>query len=124
MTKLFTQGGPIYMGTITILLLIIIVVAVSGTLSASKGNQKSISDKTFKLVNELGLLALMVGIISMTISLLGAFSAMEQAGSISTAVLAGGLRVTMIPVLYGLIIFTISKFIRLGMISMMKKSEG
>lgn len=103
------------MGTITLLALVIFVVAIRAFVNSSKSEEQGISDKTLKLINELGILGLMVGIISMTISLLGAFDAISRAGSVSRSLLAEGLKITLIPVLYGFIVFVIAKLIQLGM---------
>jgi len=56
-----------------------------------------------------------VGILGQLLGLYQAFSVIEAAGAISSAILAGGLKVSMIPTLYGIVIFLLSYVIWLGL---------
>ncbi len=64
-------------------------------------------------VKELGLMGLVFGVFSMAVGLAVVFDALQSAGSIPTSVLAGGLKVALIPVIYGMVIFFISLIIRI-----------
>lgn len=64
--------------------------------------------KNLSLIKSVGLLALVVGILGQMIGLFSAFQAIEQMGSVSPAMLAGGLKVSSITTIYGLIIYAVS----------------
>lgn len=96
MMNLFMAGGPLYMGILTLILIGVIIAAVL---------KKS-------AIKELGLLALAFGFFSQLLGLYGAFEAIEAAGGVSTAMLAGGLKVSSITSLYGTMIYLISLGIR------------
>jgi len=97
MIDLFYQGGPLFMSFLTILFLALLI-------SAWK-----FPDYT----NEIGILALSIGILGQIIGLYSAFKGIEQMGQISQEMMAGGLKVSSITTMYGLIIYIISIIIRL-----------
>jgi hypothetical protein len=117
MTSLFYEGGPLFMGILTLLFLIILVLAVYKFIQISKNNYKHATTFRHHLtqIKSLGLFALVFGIFGQLLGLYQAFSFIEQAGSISPAILAGGLKVSTIPTLYGMIIFLLSWLIWLGL---------
>lgn len=99
MIALFNMGGPLFMGILTIILLGVIVSAFVAK----------------RMVKELGLLALAVGFLGQLIGLFGAFEGIEAMGGVSQAMLAGGLKVSSIASIYGLLIYVISLVIQLGL---------
>ena len=65
---------------------------------------------TLRFVKEVGLLALVVGILGQLIGLFEAFQALESMEvQASTAMIMGGLKVSMITTLYGLLIFIVAR---------------
>ena len=60
------------------------------------------------IILQLGVLSFFVGVLSQAIGLIEAFQVIEQIGSVSPAMLAGGLKVSMIASVYGLIILIVS----------------
>lgn len=64
-------------------------------------------------IKEIGTLALCTGLLSTLTGLFTAFSALEMAGDISMSLMAGGLRLTIIPICYGLLIFMASLIVRI-----------
>ena len=66
-------------------------------------------------VLQLGIFAAVFGIFGQCIGLFQAFMAIEEAGDISPAIIFGGLKVSMITTLYGLMIFLISFIIWFGL---------
>lgn len=62
-----------------------------------------------RLVKEAGLLALALGVTGTLIGLFEAFKYIEAAGGVSPAMLAGGLKVSMVTTLYGMAGFLISR---------------
>ena len=97
MIDLFYEGGPLFMSILTIILIGLLV-------------------STWKFpqyVNEIGILALSLGILGQIIGLYSAFKGIEQMGQVSQEMMAGGLKVSSITTIYGLIIYIISLLIRL-----------
>ena len=65
------------------------------------------------ILKEFGLAALAFGFLGQFIGLLGAFEAIVAAGGVSQSILAGGLKVSSITSIYGLLIYCISLIIRI-----------
>ena len=65
------------------------------------------------LIQKTGLLAAVTGIFGQLIGLFSAFEAIQQMGSVSPAMLAGGLKVSMITTMYGLVIYLIALILSL-----------
>jgi hypothetical protein len=97
MIDLFYQGGPLFM---TILTLVLLGVLVSFW-------------KFPNWIKELGILALSIGVLGQIIGLYSAFKGIEQMGEVSQAMMAGGLKVSSITTIYGLLIFIISVLLRI-----------
>ena len=93
----FMMGGPLFMSILTLLFLGVVYAALQ---------RKSI-------LKEFGLAALAFGFLGQLIGLLGAFEAIEAAGGVSQSILAGGLKVSSITSIYGLLIYCISLIIRI-----------
>ena len=100
MMDLFYQGGPLFMSILTFLLL--------GVLwTFWKGGP----------LKELGLLALATGILGQLLGLYDASTVLEsfeetQGFIASQGILAGGLKVSLTPTLYGLLIYILSLMLR------------
>ena len=65
-----------------------------------------------KDVKEIGLLALAMGFLGQLIGLMGAFEGIEAMGGVSQSMLAGGLKVSSITSIYGLLIYIISLIVQ------------
>lgn len=76
---------------------------------------KAILSKQAKvaMIQKAGLLAAVTGILGQLIGLFSAFEAIQQMGSVSPAMLAGGLKVSMITTMYGVFIYVIALLISL-----------
>ena len=115
MIELFFKGGPIFMGLLTIILLIVIV--ISGTTVVPLCTRKiNISEETLRKINSIrsaGLLALVLGLLGQLIGLFSAFRAIKV-GQIeaSPILLAEGFKVSLIPAVYGTLIFIFSILVR------------
>ena len=96
MLDYFMMGGPLFMGILTLILLLMMYAAVRNG-----------------CVKELGLLALAVGFMGQLLGLFGAFEGIEQMGGVSQAMLAGGLKVSSITSIYGLFIDIVSLLIQI-----------
>lgn len=101
------------MGILSIFFLISLALAVVNARQIFSG--KSVNQNKINLVKSFGLLAMVTGIFGQLLGLFDAFSAIEQMGAVSPAMLAGGLRVSMITTLYGVTIFIVSYLIWAGL---------
>jgi hypothetical protein len=97
MFKLFIQGGPIFMAVLTLLLVAIFLAAW----------------KAPAWVEELGKMALVFSVFSALLGLRQAADVIQKVGFVSPAVVWGGIKVMVIPILYGTIIDFISLVIRI-----------
>jgi hypothetical protein len=95
--RIFVEGGMGYMIVISLLLIALLIAAW----------------KAPRWVKEIGIGALVAAVYATLRGLLQVCDAIQQIGDISLAVICGGLKVTLIPVLYGLIVYFISLIIRI-----------
>ncbi|PWN07547.1 MotA/TolQ/ExbB proton channel family protein [Rhodohalobacter mucosus] len=114
MIQLFNAGGPVFMGIMTLILLFCFILAVMSFFMYRRGDEKK-SDQFSGLLKEAGLLALVVGALGQFLGLYEAFSAIEQMGQVSQAMLMGGLKVSSITTIYGFIILVISYVMKIGL---------
>ena len=96
LSQTFVEGGMAGMIAITLLLIALFLAAW----------------KAPRWVKEIGIGALVVGIFWMLSGLSQALGVLQMVGDISPSLVCGGLKVTLIPVLYGLIVYFISLIIR------------
>lgn len=108
--ELYYQGGPFFMGILTILLVIVVAWIVYHFVVAYSGKRMSLEKALRKLGygKSIGLFALVTGFLGQLIGLFYAFSVIAKMGSVSPGVLAGGLKVSMISTLYGIFIYLFS----------------
>ncbi|MDF1570406.1 MAG: MotA/TolQ/ExbB proton channel family protein [Bacteroidales bacterium] len=104
------MGGPLFMGILTGLLFIILVIAVFYLVIIVRKDYKNLEEarKRLRYIKSIGLFALVTGILGQMIGLFMAFTAIEQAMDVSPAIMAGGLKVSMIAPMYGMVIFLVS----------------
>ena len=97
MITLFVEGGPLFMAVLTILFVALFFEAW----------------KAPGWLKETGSFALAFGLFSLVLGLRQMFGFIQSCdGEISSNVICGGLKVAMIPVLYGIIIYLVSLVIR------------
>ncbi len=98
MYKLFMEGGPWFMAILTVLL--------AGLCFAAW--------KAPRRVKEIGAFALVFGFFSMILGVRQVLDFLQGAeNGLPLSVISGGLKVTLIPVLYGMIIYLVSLVIRI-----------
>ena len=102
MIELFQMGGPLFMGILTLLFIGVIF----ASFKYASSDEKKESDRD--LIRSIGLLAMVMGIFGQLIGLFDAFKTIEMVGTVSPAMLMGGLKVSMITTLYGVFIYIIS----------------
>ncbi|PWJ43760.1 MotA/TolQ/ExbB proton channel family protein [Sediminitomix flava] len=103
----YSNGGSLFMTFVTIPGVLMLVCAVFKALKMS--NKFAPIQKSEKLIKELSLLALMMGIFGQLIGLYGAFEAIEAAGGVSMSLLAAGLKISSHTTLYGFLYFVLGR---------------
>ncbi|MDH7445936.1 MotA/TolQ/ExbB proton channel family protein [Aquimarina sp. 2201CG14-23] len=101
------EGGMFFMFPILIMLLLVFFLIVRGVLAIRKNNNNL--QKHIKLLNSIGLLTLVWGMLGQLIGIVGMFDQLEAIGNISTTIFAGGLKVSALPPIFGFIVFIISR---------------
>ena len=105
--NIYIAGGIEYMHPITILLLVNI--AITGYIIYNRNLSKIISPKWLETIKHIGGFAAAIGTFGTLVGLFMAFNALEHSEQvIPFQVIMGGLKVALINVLYGLIVFLIS----------------
>jgi len=97
------EGGPLFMYTTLILLIVIIALLIRGFVKPTT------RDKTITLVSSISLFVLVWGFLGQMLGLIGAFDAIEAAGDISPAILAAGLKIAILSPLFGMFVFLIAR---------------
>jgi len=110
MKKLFYEGNSILMGILTVILIIMIAWAIYHFLPVLIKKEVNIAKTKSRLkhIKTIGTFALIFGIFSQLLGLYQVFEGVETAGGVPPVILMGGLKVSMIPTFYGIIIFMIS----------------
>ena len=96
MFRFFVNGGVGFMSVLTVLLVAIFFAAW----------------KAPRWVKEIGSFALVFGFLGMILSILQLLNDLQGAGDLPTAIIYGGLKVTLIPAIYGSIIYLIALVVR------------
>lgn len=96
-SRLFVEGGMGFMIVISMLLIALLLAAW----------------KAPRWVKEIGIGTLVVAVFATTLGLFQICETLQMFGDVSFAIVCGGLKVAMIPFLYGLIVYFISLLIRI-----------
>ncbi len=104
MKDLFIMGGAPYMSVLTLLLFVIIgsIIYSLASKQADKLNER------LTYIKYVGIIALTFGILGQVMGIQQIFSYLGEVGSVKPHVMYGGLRVTTIPTVYGMLIFMLS----------------
>ncbi len=97
MIELFAMGGSLFMGILTLILVCLF-------LSAWKAPA---------WVKEIGLIALAFGVASQLLGIYQASAQLQECSDISGSLVAAGVKISLIPVLYGVFIYLISLILRI-----------
>ncbi|MFC0877827.1 MotA/TolQ/ExbB proton channel family protein [Saccharicrinis sp. FJH2] len=110
MKKLFYEGGAFFMGILTLVLIIIIAWAIYHFIIGTKSKESKTDLITHRLsyIKSFGFFAMITGILGQLIGMYVAFSYIAKVGDISKSLFFGGLKVSMIAPIYGIIIFLFS----------------
>jgi len=104
---LLQEGGPLFMYTLLLLLIVSIILFVQGLIKTEK------LEKNQKLLSSIGLFALVFGFFGQIIGLISAFDAIESYGNVSPNIIAGGLKISFLTTGFGSFVFLTA---RLGII--------
>jgi flagellar motor component MotA len=110
MKDLFFMGGALFMGILSLLLIVMVSWIAYHLINVLFSNNTTL-EKALRKVGygkSIGLFSLIIGILGQLIGLFNAFSVIEQASSISPSVIYGGIKVSMIPTFYGILIYLLS----------------
>lgn len=102
MIDLLFEGGILFMSILTV------TAAVSIGLSVFHLIKKTQQENQLALIKSVGLFALVFGVLGQFIGLYSALQHISQVESVSSAMLAAGIRVSSITSIYGMIIFILS----------------
>ena len=110
MFKYFIEGGPLFMGLLSIMFLTILVIAVMAGKSAidNESNDTEKLKRKLGYIKSLGLFAFVLGMLGQFLGLFQAFSIIGSGMEISPAIMAQGVKVSMVTSIYGMIIFLIA----------------
>ena len=113
------------MGILTLILLVVIVMGVTNAiviLKNSSGSDDRINQR-LALIKSVGLFGLVFGVLGQLIGLYSAFVRIQAMGNVSPAILAGGIKVSMITTIYGVIIFLIAYLVWFGLAALLEKTK-
>ncbi len=109
MFKHWIEGGPFFMSLIYIMWIIVIVFVVVSVVSyfSPKSTEKFLLRQSSWILF-FGSLAFLTGIFAQMVGFYEAMHAIQQAGDISPALIAGGFRVSLLAPLYGFLLLLLS----------------
>ena len=121
MYEIHLEGGMPFMAPLSFIFLIIIGLIAFAVLSAIQ--KKRINEKILEFIRQLGGLALAFGTFGTIVGLYFAFKSLsEMKETLPLNVIMGGLKVGLITVIYGLVIFLISLVAFIGLQALNKNS--
>lgn len=109
------------MSLVTLALVGAVIIGIKSAITIFGGNVSESIDRQLGYIKSAGLLALVLGVLGQMIGLYSAFAAIEQMGSVSPAMLAGGLKVSSITTLWGMVSYVISLLMYLGLSAAVKR---
>ena len=123
MLTLFYEGGALFMGLLTLLLLIIFCLAVvAGVKFLGKGTPDvQLIKPQLTYIKSVGLFALVTGILGQMIGLYSAFQNTEVVKTLTPEILAYGFRISSICNLYGIFIFLVAYTLWFGLDVLLNK---
>jgi galactitol-specific phosphotransferase system IIC component len=113
MKQLFTAPGPLNMSILTIILIIMVVWAIYHFFPVLTKKEFDISKtkSRLKYTTTIGSFGMVTGFLGQLIALYHAFNVIEQAGDISPSLFLSGLKMCLIPIIYGILIYLLSLLI-------------
>ncbi|WP_175549995.1 MotA/TolQ/ExbB proton channel family protein [Mariniphaga anaerophila] len=106
LVETYRTGGPLFMTIVTATGLSMVFFASKSCIAIFA--KKNYSGRGINYILMFGSLSFILGLLGQAVGMVEAFAAIQRAGDISPALVAGGLRVSMIAPLYGMFYFIIS----------------
>ncbi len=97
MIELFIGGGVLWMTILTLELVGLLLAAF----------------KAPRWVSSIGAIALCTGLLNTLFGLFNVFTVLQMAGDVSSSLIYGGCRSTLIGIIYGILIFVVSRAIKI-----------
>ncbi|CAM1345088.1 MotA/TolQ/ExbB proton channel family protein [Tenacibaculum amylolyticum] len=104
-SKRMYEGGPVFMYPILILFFVCLGLGIWAFLKGDEDGKKK------ELLSHVSLFTMVWGFFGMMIGLIEAFDAISAAISISSAVIAGGLKIGLLAPLFGMFVFLIARLL-------------
>ncbi len=104
---LLHDGGLFFMLPILVSFFVIIFLIIKNGLIIRK--KKKSSAKQIKLINSIGLMILVWGVLGQLLGLVEALDRVEMLDDVSTEILAVGLKLSSLPTIFGSFVFVISR---------------
>ncbi len=122
MLTYFNEGGVLFMGMLSLVFLVVLIIAIKNGLSifSKEGDMEKLNSH-IGVIKSLGLFALVLGFLGQFLGLFQAFSYIAEVGTISPSILASGLKVSSITSIYGMIIFLVAYLLWFGLNTVMTK---
>lgn len=111
MIEFYNDGGVFFMGLLSVIVAIIIIISIINVIIIFRGKNKNFlqNRKRINNIKSIGFFALVIGLIGQLIGLFSAFKAIEIGSiEISTTIILNGIKVSMITTIYGFAIFSLS----------------
>ncbi|WP_075352203.1 MotA/TolQ/ExbB proton channel family protein [Algoriphagus marinus] len=120
-TDRFQESGFLGMTLVFLCLLLAIFFTVKAFSKLNADTPTFLKYK--KLVNQIVLLGLVISFLNSLLGLIQAFDALEATGGADPAIVAGGLKVTLLSPLFGLLVFVLG-YTATFILSWMRKAEA
>jgi len=105
--NLFSEGGPFMMSLILICLVLALFFLIKGFMNSKKN--PVLAHKMLRLTSDASLLGLVFGFFGSILGMISAFDTIEVMGDISSGMMAAGLKVSFLTVLFGSFVFLVSR---------------
>lgn len=101
------EGGPVSMTFILLLFFLMLFFIVSAAMKLKA--PPHVFKKSISLLNQVTLLAVVIGLFSQLIGIIGIFDAFESLDNVDPVLLGGGLKLTLLPPVFGGFTFIIGR---------------
>ena len=108
--KALISNSPVFTGILTLVLIILLVWFIYYIIPVLKNAIEKFSNLKGKLkhLKSIGLFGLITGVLFQLISIYSIISAIEEAGDITPGLVISSLKISMIPMIYGISIYLLS----------------
>ena len=104
-----SEGGSFFMIPIVLLLIVILLLIIKGLMKRTN------NAKTISLISSISFFVLVWGLLGQSMGLIQAFDAIQDIGNVSVEILASGLKVTFLPIVFAFFTFLVG---RVGIIAL------